>query len=173
MIIKIAGIVFVMLATTFMGFYYAGKDIFRIKDLLEMKKALNILKSEIEYSLTPLPEAMNNISQKIDGDVGKIFKAFYEEAEKSKKSGIYEIWLKAITESKDFLYFENEDIESFKSFGRTLGYLDKNMQINNIMLTIEYIDEKTEYLSEASQKSKKLYGSLGILSGLIICIVLA
>ncbi len=100
MIIKIAGIVFVMLATTFMGFYYAGKDIFRIKDLLEMKKALNILKSEIEYSLTPLPEAMNNISQKIDGDVGKIFKAFYEEAEKSKKSGIYEIWLKAITESK-------------------------------------------------------------------------
>lgn len=172
MLLKITGFILVMMATTAAGVFFAGKDGYRAKDLYQMKTALNILKSEIEYALTPVPEAMGHISQKINEPVNQIFKCFYDTALTDKKIGIYDIWEKSIEENKSCTYFEKDDIECFKCFGKTLGYLDKNMQLNSIEITLDYIDEKIDMLNSVSDKNKKLYTSLGILSGLMICVVL-
>ena len=67
-----------MISSCVLGIYYSFKTDYRINDLIEMKKALILLISEIEFNLSPLAEAMKNISYKIDIPVSKIFFEFYE-----------------------------------------------------------------------------------------------
>jgi len=59
-----------------------------------------------------------------------------------------------------------------ENFGKTLGFLDKSMQLNSIDLTVSYIDSKSEMLTSQDEKNRKMYGSLGILGGMLIVVVL-
>lgn len=170
--LRILGILLVMLSSTLAGVYYANIEAFRIKDLREMKKALIILLSEIEYTLTPLPQAMDNISKRIDEPISKIFSEFSSSLNDKTGQGLGDIWVKILEDNKDLYYFNKEDIDYLKSFGKTLGYLDKSLQINSIAVTIKYMEEKVEELNVSSLKNKKLYQTLGVLAGMLICIVL-
>ena len=170
--IRILGMVLIMTSSTLAGLYYANIQMFRIKDLKEIKKALIILLSEIEYTLTPLPQAMENISKRIDDPIDKIFLDFCNTLNDKTGQGIGEIWQDVLDDNKDYYYFSEEDLDYLKSFGKTLGYLDKNLQINSISITIKYIEDKIEELNVTSLRNKKLYQTLGILGGLLICIVL-
>lgn len=172
MILKIIGSIFIIGASSVLGFYYAGKETFRINDLSEMKRAMLILISEIEYSMNTLPEAVKNISSKINKPVSYFFDYFYNRLSERGINSIDEIWSESIDTNKNKTYFDSEDIECFKSFGSTLGYLDKNMQINNINMVIEYIDYKIEFINNSVQKNKKMYQSLGLLGGMLITIIL-
>lgn len=172
MIIKITGICLIMFSSTLIGLYYSNRDFFRQNDLKEIKKALLILMSEIDYCLTPLPLAMRNISTRINNPISKIFLNCSDIISQNTNKSMNEIWKESIDNNKEELYLNEEDIGYLYSFGKTLGYLDKGLQINNISITVKYIEEKINELNESITKNKKLYQSAGILCGLIICIVL-
>jgi len=170
--IRVLGIVLIMGSSTLAGLYYANMQMFRIKDLKEIKKALIILLSEIEYTLTPLPQAMENISTRIETPVNKIFIDSATTLNEKTGQGISEVWAEVLNNNKSDYYFTEEDLDYLKSFGKTLGYLDKNLQLNSIQVTIKYIEDKIEELNVTSLQNKKLYQTLGILGGLLICVVL-
>ncbi len=160
-----------MISSCVLGIYYSFKTDYRINDLIEMKKALILLISEIEFNLSPLAEAMKNISYKIDIPVSKIFFEFSEELEK-KECSAGEKWENILNKNSKFSYFNNEDIENFISFGHSLGYLDKQQQNNNIKITLEYIENKVSELLEKSKVNKKMCRSLGIFGGAAVMIIL-
>lgn len=172
MILKIIGAAIVVLSSAILGFYYSYKEVYRINDLNEIKKALTILKSEIEFNLTALPEAMLNISKRVKEPIKTILMDFSEKLINKDERTVNEIWFDVIKANKKNTYFNNEDFEIFNSFGKTLGYLDRIMQINSINMVIDYIDQKVEMLNKISVKNKKMYQSLGVLGGLIIIIIL-
>lgn len=172
MILKIIGAVIIVLSSTLIGFFYSRKEEYRINDLNEMKRAFTILISEIEYASNSLPESMINISNKTENPISKILIDFVENLNKKDGQTIQQLWTEAVIKNKNDTYFIDEDLENIKSFGSTLGYLDRNMQINNINIMIDYINKKTDTLSEISIKNKKMYRSLGILGGMIIAIIL-
>lgn len=172
MILKIIGAVIIVLSSTLIGFFYSRKEEYRINDLNEMKRAFTILISEIEYASNSLPESMINISNKTENPISKILIDFAENLNKKDGQTIQQLWTEAVIKNKNDTYFIDEDLENIKSFGSTLGYLDRNMQINNINMMIDYINKKTDTLSEISIKNKKMYRSLGILGGMIIAIIL-
>lgn len=172
MILKIIGAVIIVLSSTLIGFFYSRKEEYRINDLNEMKRAFTILISEIEYASNSLPESMINISNKTENPISKILIDFAENLNKKDGQTIQQLWTEAVIKNKNDTYFIDEDLENIKSFGSTLGYLDRNMQINNINIMIDYINKKTDTLSEISIKNKKMYRSLGILGGMIIAIIL-
>ena len=172
MYLKIIGSLLVVMSSALLGFYFAYKEEFRIKDLSELKKALGILKSEIEFARTPLPEAFLHISERVEKSVGGIF---YEMANKLSKKGsdsISDIWTEVFLESTKKTYFASEDLELICSFGKTLGYLDAQMQSNTIAMITDNIDTKIQFLTELSIKNKKMYRSLGVLGGILLCVVL-
>ena len=53
-----------------------------------------------------------------------------------------------------------------------MGYLDKEMQKKNIEITLGYIEHKIEELNKKYEKNGRLYRSLGILGGCLVCILL-
>lgn len=171
MILKILGGIFIMGSSFVLGMYYSFKTDYRINDLLEMKKALIMLISEIEFNLSPLGEAVKNISFKVNIPVSKIFSEFSEELEK-KDCSASEKWKKVLNKNFDLSYFNDEDIENLISFGQSLGYLDRQQQINNIKITLEYIENKVSELMEKSKINKKMCRSLGVFGGAAVMIIL-
>ncbi|MCL2405282.1 MAG: stage III sporulation protein AB [Defluviitaleaceae bacterium] len=172
MFISIAGAVALVAGCTAIGFYFAAKEGFRVRDLQEFKKALQILSSEIEHMRAPLPTACINISKRTTRHVSELFLNFSQLLEANDGETAYQLWAQVIESQKPHAHLADEDWDVFDGFGKTLGYLDKHMQQSAITYAIEYIDEKTASLLTQADKDKRMYRSLGIISGLLLAIVL-
>ncbi len=160
-----------MISSCVLGVYYSFKTEYRINDLLEMKKALTMLISEIEFNLSPLAEAMGNISSKAGVPINRIFSEFSKKLG-SDGSSAFEVWRSVWKEQADFTYFAHEDIETFISFGQSLGFLDRKQQNNNIKIALSYIENKIPELLEKSKSNKKMCRSLGIFGGAAVMVIL-
>lgn len=172
MILKLTGCILIIFSASVLGIYYSFKGDFRITDLNEMKKALTVLISEIEFNMSTLGEAMKNISEKVDEPVKNILLEFSRKLENNDGEAAYCIWKEVLRENAKNTYFHEKDLESLISFGKSLGCLDRKMQINNIKLILDYIDGNIENLLEKNRQNKRMYQSLGFLGGLIIAVIL-
>lgn len=169
-ILKILGIVFTLGASTALGLYMSSMGRFRLQDLQELKKALLILKSEIEYVSTPLPEAMLNISKRTSGPIAKILLHFSKSLKSSDKSA-YQLWISSIDAHKKETFLKSGDLDIIGSFGKTLGYLDKQMQVETIKYTTDYINTQIAQLQEDNNKSQRMYRSLGVIGGILLLVI--
>jgi len=170
MLVQIGGTLMILGSSVMWGIYMASKSYFRLKDLREMKRAFGILISEIDYGQSPLQEAASNIAAKCALPVQGIFKSLSDGL--LGKVNVWELWSEVIDSGSKDSYFSPEDLELFKSFGKTLGYLDREMQIRNIEMQIDYISQKTRELEGTWEKSRKMYLSLGVLGGFMAVVLL-
>ena len=168
----IAGAVILVLGCTALGFYYASHDGFRVMDLHEFKKALMILSSEIEHMRTPLPIACENIAKRTAAPVNILFTRFSESLAENSGETAYQLWSQAIDGQKKQSFLATEDWDVLDGFGKTLGYLDKQMQQSAIGLVVEYINEKTISIQTQAEKNRRMYRSLGVIGGLLVAVVL-
>lgn len=171
LLLKIAGSVMILTASVLGGLYASGLDSFRIHDLNEMKKALTILKSEIGFAASPLSEALKNIAARTERPVNSIFTRLAERLDERCGESVSELWSWSVRHNKTRTYYTDEDLECLYSFGKTLGYLDKNMQIAAIEILIETINGKVDMLNAAAVKNRQMYRSLGILGGLLAIVI--
>ncbi len=170
-IFKIIGSVLVLSSTVVAGFYYGNLDSYRISDLLEMKKALAILKSEIEFAKTPLPEALMNIGTKTKKPISNIFLRLEELLHVERGANIGDLWNQTLKEFEKQTYFNIEDVDQLISFGKTLGYLSQGMQLSNIKIMTSYIDEKVGSLNVNRFKNKRMFQSFGVLGGILVVVI--
>ncbi|MCL2362753.1 MAG: stage III sporulation protein AB [Defluviitaleaceae bacterium] len=169
---SIAGALALIAGCAALGFYYAAQEGFRINDLQEFKKALMILSSEIEHLRTPLPMAAANIAKRTKGVVRDIFGEFAQLLSDERNETAYQLWAQALEGQKKRAYLAGEDWDAIEGFGKTLGYLDKQMQQSAITVMIDYINEKTTTLQTQSDKNRRMYRSLGVIGGLLLVVLL-
>ena len=131
-----------------------------------------ILSSEIEHMRAPLPTACANIARRTTKPVSELFAQFSNLLEGDTGETAYRLWVQAMDSQKPHAHLAEEDWDIIEGFGKTLGYLDKQMQQSAIAYAVEYIDEKTAGLHSQSDKNKRMYRSLGIIGGLLLAIVL-
>jgi stage III sporulation protein AB len=172
MIIKIIGAICTVIGTAFIGFLLDRLDVYRMNDLKTLQKAFIFLKGEIDYMITPLPVAMEQVGNRIDSNIGKIFTTAGESMSKKTGYNASDLWDEAVELYIYDTYLSKSDKNILLSFGSALGYLDKEMQKNNIELGLLYLEEEMKRLNLHHQKNGRLYRSLGILSGLLIVILL-
>ena len=172
MLLKLSGAVLVLAAAVLGGLYYGSFETYRSNDLQEMKKALAILKAEILFSMTPLPEAFLNIASRTRNPVADLFRRFSVCLKDNRREPIEDIWQSCLKAHAGKTYLNREDLAAFLSFGRTLGYLDRDMQEAGIAVTIGYIDTAVASLAQTRAKNQKMFASLGMFAGLITVIIL-
>jgi len=172
MLLRLIGSLAVILGCAGLGMYYAAKEGFRIRELQELKKALLILASEIEYMRAPLNLACQNIAKRTEGVISTLFSNFAQLLSNNEGETAYQLWTNAVSSIKAKTFMTAEDFSIIDGFGKTLGYLDKQMQQNAIDFAISYIDEKVATLQTQGNKTKRMYRSLGIIAGLLITVVL-
>ena len=172
MLLRVAGFLAIMMGCGGLGFYLSAREGFRAQELLELKKALMILSSEIEYMRTPLHTACANIAKRTELTVSALFLHFSQLLSAGEGETAYQHWVTATAGVKAKTFMADEDWSALDSFGKTLGYLDRRMQQNAINFTVEFIDEKIGALQAQSGKTKRMYRSLGIIGGLLLTVVL-
>ncbi|TCK98367.1 stage III sporulation protein AB [Natranaerovirga hydrolytica] len=171
MYIKVLGILLTITSSTLIGLHYSRSLVYRLEGLQNLKKTLIMLRGEIKYSLSPLPEALEDISNRSNNVFKEFLKMVSQELKKFDGNNLHHIWCAAIEQKLKNTYLKKQDLLKIEQIGETLGYLDKEMQINTINMYIEQLEEEIKFVSENNIKSEKLYKNLGFLGGILIAIL--
>lgn len=172
MVLKLIGACLVILSSTGIGIYFSSITKGRLIDLKDLKKNMFMLRGDIRYGNTPLPEAIEALAIRNHDN----FKPFYEGVVKELKKldglPFSEIWDKGVNEYMKDTYLTAADRSHFSKLGETLGYLDKEMQIRTIDLYIEQLENELQEAVSSVKEKTKLYNTLGVLFGIFITIVM-
>jgi len=171
MLINFLGSALVLASGAYIGFYYSRKYARRMNNLSEIKKALLMLKSEITYSKSVLPEAFSNISNRIDKPFADIF-AEISHSLLSFGGTLSDVWQHVFSNHKSKLYTTDEDFNTLTSFMNTLGHVDSEMQTSQMEMVLEYLSSKIDELAELHRQKSRAYQTLGVLGGLLVIIIL-
>lgn len=113
--VKILILILVFGSSFSIGKLIAGKYINRVKELKEMKSALNIFKTKIEFTYEPIPEIFLEISKNTSKTIANIFEMAKLEMD---KTDAQTAWQKAIDESEN--NFKEEDKKTLKVMAKML-----------------------------------------------------
>ncbi len=169
--LKLVGSTMVIISCSMIGFIVAGNFKYRPKVLRNLQTALSMFETEINYSNSPLPKAFENISKKCEKDVASLFDSTAKNLCLRCGLTANEAWQKSL---KDFCInscISNDDYEILVAFGKYLGSTDRQNQIKNIKVTLNYLKQQEIKSIEEKQKNEKLWRYLGILSGLMILLL--
>ena len=166
-ILKYIMLFFILVGCSLIGKYLSKKYIIRVKDLEEMKNALNIFKSKVKFTYEPIPEIFNEIAKNINYNVGQVFNLAKE---KMNITTANIAWEEAVEESKNG--FSKEDKYVLKTLSKLLGQTDIEGQISQIEITEKFLDSQLKEAQKEKEKNQKLYSKLGTTIGLAIVIIL-
>ena len=125
-----------------------------------------MFKNKVEFTYEPINQIFLDISKVIYENNENIFC----DIQKNKNErDINILWNEETDKIKNI---NNEDKEIIKMFGKLLGKTDIKGQLWQIELTSKLIEKQIEKAECEKNKNFKVYKSMGIISGLGICIIL-
>ena len=166
-ILKYIILFLILVCCSLIGRYLSKKYVIRVKDLEEMKNALNIFKSKVKFTYEPIPEIFKEISGNVNHNVGQVFTL---SREKMKDMTANIAWEEAVEESING--FSKEDKYVLKTLSKLLGQTDIEGQISQIEITEKFLDSQLKEAQKEREKNEKLYSKLGTTIGLAIAIIL-
>ncbi len=168
-LIKVICLLLLFFMTSYVGINYSKRFSNRVKDLEEMKNALNIFKSKIKYTYKTLSEIFYEISDEVKWNIANIFKSAVTYMN---DNNAQDAWKRAVNDCATETSFNKEDLQTIANLSSILGNSDLEGQINNIELTSSLIDIQLKKARIEEQKNAKLYKTLGAGIGLTLVIVL-
>lgn len=170
--IKILGVIFIIAASSMMGFMFAEALRKRLLQLKDLRGALVQLQNEIFYTRTDLPEACAKVAQKSKYPINEIFENVSEQLEKNSTDSVYEAFKQALNLNESKLSLTKEDKEVLTDLSKALG--DSDMEGHKKVFSLaEYnIKSKIEALEGNVDKNIKMYRYLGFSLGAAIAIIL-
>ncbi len=169
---NVISICFIFFSIVIYGFYFSNKNIYKLKDYKQLKKALLILETEINFGNETLHYATSKISEKINAPFSLVFSSFSKKLNDEIYTDINILWEDSIHLHKDKLYFTVNEIDEIKSLGKVLYSSDINLQIKNIKMLMQYLDKEIDELQANSFKEAKMYKTISILVSLLVVILL-
>ena len=139
----------------------------RLRDLKEMRKALNFFEEKIKFTYEPIPDVFEEISHKVQDNIGEIF---YNSSKSMENESAGVAWEKAVDEANN--NFTKEDKDIIKGLAKMLGKTDIDGQVSEIRLTCKFLDVQIKDAEIEKNKNEKLYKTLGATVGLALVIIL-
>lgn len=170
--IKILGCILIITSSAGMGFFFSGEIKTRIAELQELKKLIFLLRGDIRYANTPLPEAVQAMAIRHDGKYKRFLTGIAKKLNELGGVSFCSIWKNAVEKDLEKTSLSKKDLEGLARLGENLGYLDKAMQINTLDLYISQLEEEIVDISRNVKEKSYLYNSLGILGGIFITLIM-
>ena len=161
---------FIFFIVAWIGNLISKKYRNRVNELKIFKEAFNILESKIKFTYEPLGEIFEEISNLYSKN--SINYIFISAKENMNNLGVKKSWDDAINSNSQRLCLNNEDLNIIKSLGNMLGKTDVDGQLNEIKLSINFLDTQIAIAEEECKKNEKMYRTLGTIFGLAIIIIL-
>ena len=145
--IKLIILNLILVSSTIIGITFSKKYTYRVKELQEMKNALNIFMTKIKFTYEPIPSTFLYISEKVEGNVSKIFKNATEEMENKPAGEAWDKSLDAIVTN-----MKKEDIDIIRNLGRLLT----EEEFDEIMMVYKKVTDRL--LAEVEKRRRKNNG---------------
>lgn len=171
-LLKILGSLIIIISCSLIGYIYGNTFSKRVKNLIYLRNCIQLLETEIMYSSSPIPEALENVFKKGNKEISFIFKEIKEHLLSDRSRGIDESFKIICNKYKTHLSFTFEDIEVITSLGKNLGKSDRLHQQKFFKLIITQLEGQQIDAEEKKKKNEKMYKSLGLLSGIALVILL-
>lgn len=139
----------------------------RLRELKEMRKAFNFFEEKIKFTYEPIPDVFEEISHKVQDNIGEIF---YNSSKSMENESAGVAWEKAVDEANN--NFTKEDKDIIKGLAKMLGKTDIDGQVSEIRLTCKFLDVQIKDAEIEKNKNEKLYKTLGATVGLALVIIL-
>ncbi len=169
---KILGSILIILSATMIGIGRGQRLRDRLLQLKSLKKTITLLKGEIRYGNSALPEAFNHISGYLETPFSGMFEQISRELNEYEGKTFAEIWKKHVDKIKKLTSLKDEQIYQLKALGENLGYLDKEMQLNTLDLYNGQLEFNIQILEESIVKTVRLYNCLGMMGGILIVLII-
>lgn len=171
-ITKVVGCILIILSSTLMGFYCSNELKARVNDLKELRKLMVLLRGDIRYGNTPLPEAICAIARRHEGSFKNFFTKISERLSELSGKTFSHVWKEAVEKELIKTSLNKRDKLGLINFGDNLGYLDKEMQMNTLELFLTQLEDEISELSKTAKEKSYMYNTLGIMAGIFISIIL-
>lgn len=170
--LKIIGMILIIGASTGFGFSMSYDLRKRIDELKYIRKIMLMLRGEVKYIKSPIPEAFLNISVRVK----EPYKLFLDNTSKElielEGKTFYDIWRNRIKVDLKDLKLKKEDLFHLEKIGENLGYLDGEMQLGTIDLYVEQLADEIKSLEGTISSKSRIYNCLGVMGGIFMAILL-
>jgi len=170
--LKILGCALVLIGSTLMGFILGENLKKRFQQLNEIEQVLYQLKSEIIYTHSTLPEIFENVSNKSNKPISKLFKDISELLYENKVENVFQAFTKALNINKNLMNLKEVDTEILLDLSKSLGQSDIDGQNSIITLTINKLKNQLEGAEEVMKNNIKMYRYMGFSLGAIVVIMI-
>ncbi len=170
--LRITGCVLVTASCGALGIWKARQWRLHRQMLERLRRMVYLLRGEILYAMSPLPEALERVGRKSDGPAAVWFCRMAERLKRQEGETFSRIWREELDGQARAMLLSQRETAELAEFGEHLGYLDVGMQERTIALYLEQLDLSIGFLREHEQERTRICTCLGIMSGLFLSVIL-
>ncbi len=170
--VKIFGSLLVIFSLGMTGICKADKLRKRYEELLDFRKILVMLQGEIRYNNATISEAFAHVGRHFSGSYKKILDKASDKTAENSGNSLEEIWIHIVDEYKGDLNVKDNEIDIIKELGRSMGYLDCEMQENALNMLIEKIQVVIDEQGGKLPENVKVYRCMGIMLGIFVVLLI-
>ena len=160
-------ILLIFVTISLIGFSYGQKFKKRYAELKECNKWIILLKNEILFNNSPLPEALMRISYKMLFPYDKLLKNMVDILIAGNIDTPYDAFILAMGPLENEMYLTDDDLNIIKELTMCLGDTGIYGQEKIITLALNSMTENLKDAKDICKKNTKLYGYLGVCIGAI------
>jgi stage III sporulation protein AB len=169
--IRELGAALVFVSCTGLGFRISRNYRERPRQLRSLMHAIRLLQAEIEYSVTPLPQALVRVADRSGRPVNQLLHTVAEALQESDVS-VADAFARGIEACRAKGALSAQDWSVVQEFGETLGTSDRVHQSQQIAVALTHLGRLEQEARDSQGKNERLWQYLGILSGLLLVILL-
>ncbi len=165
---RMIGIVLVLAGAGSVGVSKALQYVRAVRQLRQLRGALEYLKCEINYTMTPLPELCKGAAQRNRGSIGAFFAAYGEHL--SAMGNATHAVARAMDETKGLLLPDDAKF-ALLELGGVLGSYDLEGENRILQLCAQRINAALERYEAEKRPLAKSYAVLGFCTGAALVIM--
>lgn len=168
------GILLILAAGTAIGFVVAARYAARPQQIRHCISGLQKLETEIGYSYTPLPVALELATQHLPRPLVTMFakvRALLGQA--GEQLTFHECWQAALEEYWPYTAMQLPEKNALLRLGHLLGKSDREDQLKHLMLAVQELQLEEEHAKQDQVRFERLSRSMGVLvSALVIILII-
>ena len=172
MLLKVLGSAAVLISCTGIGFWLGNTKLLRIQQLKELRAEFLLLRGDIRYRQSSLPEAFNYAASRKNQTFEPLFRRLSEALTEYVWESFEQAYQNVAGEALAETELKVQDKQLLEQFAGMLGQMDIGMQLSALDWYLEQSGQVLKDISTGVERKVGLCKSLGVLSGIFLLIIL-
>jgi stage III sporulation protein AB len=149
----------------------AANYIHRPRQLRSLQVGLQMLETEINYTGTSLPEALERVAARLDEPIASLFRRAAEDFLQGDGDPFAYVWEDVWQGARDLLALSSQDGEILQNLGQVIGRSDLDDQLKHLSLIRAQLHQEERAAIEERDRNVKLWNYLGFAGGLALVLL--